>query len=110
MDKIENRKITSLYQDFLSYDENERSIFWRTLEVIDKKLYYQLQAKIFIENQTQIHKHIAEMLVDDCMKYFNKFKISLAEILIDDMEFSDIPADVISANKNRIKILNLKGA
>lgn len=103
-------KIEKLYSEYLFFVENvnAKRVLLSTVEICDKQLYYKLQAKIFVEMQKPLYKHVAQELVDDCMKYTGRFKIQTAEAQIHEriMFMDSVPDDVKTANLNRLKILN----
>jgi len=99
-------KLDQLY-DLYTFPYADKKSIMETVRITDIKLYYKLQAKIFVDAQKPLYKGIAQMLADDLMKYYNKFEIKLIEVLVDDMQCLDnIPEDVIKANMKRIEVLN----
>jgi len=104
------KKVDNLYAIYKDCGQNEadKNLFFSTVRVMSMKLYYELQAKIFIEAQEPLYKHIAELLVIDCMKYFETFKISYIRKYVDEMHFKDeVPFDVVEANKARLYALKI---
>lgn len=103
-------KLDRLYTDyeFFAQSENAKRALLSAVETCDKQLYYRLQARIFIEMQEPLYKHIAQMLVNDCMKYTGRFKIRTAQAQINEkvLFMENIPEDVKIANAHRLKILN----
>lgn len=103
-------KIDKLYAEYLFFAQNEdaKRVLLSTVEICDKKLFYKLQAKIFVEIQEPLYKHIAQELVNDCMKYTGRFRIRTAQAQFNEkiMFMDSVPDDVKTANTNRLKILN----
>jgi len=100
-------KIDRLYSLYTAADTDKKTLM-NTLRIVDIKLYYKLQAQIFINAQEQGNKYIAAMVADDIMSTFEKFELKHIEYFIDEMEFIDCPLGMFSSNKDRLECLNYK--
>lgn len=91
------RKLERLYQEYESIiwrksndmeTATELELFWRVVQIMDLNLYYKLQAKIFVEAQRK-NRELAQEIVNDCMKMFNRFTLNSLELYLDEMQFKD---------------------
>jgi len=104
------KKIETLYLDYKCTTADGKRIIRDTLKIANPKLAQRLDAEIFIRSQKPLYSEIAQMLIDDIIKYYGGFTLNKSEIesLVDCMQFrDDVPEDVYKANVARVEALDL---
>jgi len=104
------KKIDVLCWDYKCATAEGKGLIRDTLKIVNPKLAQMFDVEIFIRSQKPLYSEIAQMLIDDIIKYWGGFTLNKNEIeaLVDNMQFrDDVPEDVYKANVARVEALDL---